>query len=504
MHLLFATPEIAPFSNEDAIGTSVARLSAGLRTYRPASHVKNKKEAGESPVESVAVVTPLHRGMDPDELRLARRLDPITFDWNGKTETVALWEGTTPERVRVFFLQHDGYFDRDGIYENAKGRAHKDNAERFGFFSRAVVEFTRKSVLPVDILHCCGWATGLVPVYLDAFGGDELADTLTVYATGDLAAAPTFTKKSFEFLNLPKALFSERALAQDGRLNTSKSGILFSDFVVLPGGFYLDEALDGEQGDWVAAALDERVDDTFGLLGGVDLDAWDPSKDEHLSVHFDADHLNGKRRNKAEVQHIFGLPPRPLWPLLTFLGPLTPAEGADVLADALETVLEDGAKLQIVIVADGDADNKQRFVDLQKKYPASIGLHYGAETALEHRVLASADMLVAPAREAAWNVRPAQAMRYGTVSIVTATGTLGDLVEDWDGTSEREGDATPGFVIDNPTKKELAAAITRAAAAYGDTRGWRPYVEACIRGTDLDWARSAHEHVQMYLELIEG
>ncbi len=504
MHLLFATPEIAPFSSDDAVATSVARLTAALRTYRPASHVKDKKNAGENPVESVAVVTPLHRGMDPDALRLARRLDSLKFKWNGKNETVALWEGTTPERVRVFFLQHDGYFDRDGIYADSKGRAHKDNAERFGFFSRAVVEFTRKSVLPVDILHCSGWTTGLVPVYLDAFGGDELADTLTVYATGDLATAPTYTKKSFDFLDLPAALFSERALAQDGRLNTTKSGILFSDFVALPGSFYLDEALDGEQGDWIADALEERSEDAFGILGGVDLDAWDPSKDEHLSVHFDAEHLNGKRRNKAEVQHIFDLPPRPLWPLLTFLGPLTPAEGADVLADALDQLLEEGAKLQCVVVSDGDADNKQRFYDLQQKYPAAIGLHYGTDTALEHRVLAAADLLVAPAREAAWNVRPAQAMRYGTVSIVAATGTLGDLVEDWDGTSELEGDAAPGFVLENATKAELVATIKRATKHYGDTRGWRPFVEACITGTDLGWGRSAHEHVQMYLELIEG
>ena len=504
MHLLFASPEIAPFSDVAAVSSSVARLSAALRSYRPASHVANKAEAGDNPVESVAVVTPLHRGIDPDALRLARRLDPIVFRWNGKEEKVALWEGTTPDRVRVFFLDHKGYFDRDGIYADAKGRAHKDNAERFGFFSRAVVEFTRQSVLPVDIVHCSGWTTALVPVYLDAFGGDELADTLTVYSTGDLATVPTFTKKSFEFLDLPKALFSEKALAQDGRLNPSKAGILFSDFIVLPGGFYLDEALDGEQGEWVADAVDERADDAFGILGGIDLDSWDPSKDEHLSVHFDADHLNGKRRNKAEVQHIFGLPPRPLWPLFTFLGPLVPAEGADLLADALEEVLEGGAKLQCVLVAEGDADNKQRFYDLQQRFPEAIGLHYGSDDALTHRVLASADILIAPARTAAWNVRPAQAMRYGTVSVVTATGTLGDLVEDWDGTSELEGLGTPGFVIESATKKAVAAAISRVTNSYGDTRGWRPRVEACIRGRDLSWGRAAHEHVQMYLELIEG
>lgn len=503
MHLLFATPEIAPFSSDDAVAGSVSSLTAALRSYRPASHTTNK-DVGESPINSVAVVTPLHGGMDPEALRLAKRLNPLVVKWNGKKESIALWEGVTPDRVRVFFLEHEGYFGRDGIYTNSRGRAHKDNAERFGFFSRAVVEFTRQSVLPVDILHCTGWTTGLVPVYLDAFGGDELEDTLTVFSTGDIEAAPTFTKKSFEYLDLPKALFSEKALAEDGRLNLIKAGVLFSDFVTLPGGFYLDEALDGEQGEWVADVVGEREEDTFGILGGVALDDWDPSKDEFLSVHFDADHLNGKRRNKAEVQHIFGLPPRPLWPLLAFFGPLTQTEGADLLVEALDDLLSDGAKLQCVVIADGDADNKQRFFDLQKKYPQNIGLHYGDDLALEHRVMASADLLVAPARTAAWNVRPAQAMRYGTVSVVTARGTLGDLVEEWNGKDKLEGDCAPGFVIEETTSNAVADAIAEATKAYGDTRGWRPFVEACIRGRDLGWARSAHEHVQMYTELLEG
>ena len=84
MHLLFATPEIAPFSNVDAVAGSISRLAAALRTYRPASHVANKAEAGDNPVESVAVVTPLHRGIDMSRRSISiDALEVLSSGFNG-------------------------------------------------------------------------------------------------------------------------------------------------------------------------------------------------------------------------------------------------------------------------------------------------------------------------------------------------------------------------------------------------------------------------------------
>jgi starch synthase len=503
MHTLFATPEIAPFTRENPVATDVAALAAALRVYRPASHIKDPEDRN-SPISSVAAITPLHGAIDPEALRLARRLEPLSVDWNGKSEKVIVWEGTTPERVRVFFLDHPGYFQRDGVYADAKGRAYKDNAERFGFFARAVVEFCQQSILPVDLIHCHGWTTALIPVYLDAYGGKALEETLTVFSTRDAGEIETFPKKAFEGLDLPKALLSNDALAQGKVLNPAKGGLLFADFVVLPGECYREEALEGVHGDWFADVLKEREDDVFGILTGVDLEDWSPEKDEHLTVHFDADHLNGKRRNKAEVQHIFALPARPMLPLLTFFGPLDEDSGTDVLVKALHKLLDKGTDLQCIVVADGEDDMKHAFLDLQKEFPDAIGLHYEQDIALEHRAIAGADILVAPSRTAPNNMRPAQAMRYGTVCVVSEVGTLGDMIEDWNGSGEFSGPCAPGFVAAEPKPGQVAKAIAAAVDRFADARAWRPFVEATIRGGQPSWDLAAHEHVQMYLELLEG
>src|SRR5690625_6181330 len=69
-------------------------------------------------------------------------------------------------RLQVYFLDNDEFFKRKKIFENKDGEAFDDNAERMRIFCNCVMETVRKFGWPPDIIHCHGWMTSLIPLYL--------------------------------------------------------------------------------------------------------------------------------------------------------------------------------------------------------------------------------------------------------------------------------------------------------------------------------------------------
>ena len=69
-------------------------------------------------------------------------------------------------RMQVYFLDNEDFFKRKQIFENKDGQPFEDNADRMVFFCKGVMETVKKFGWPPDIIHCHGWMTSLVPLYL--------------------------------------------------------------------------------------------------------------------------------------------------------------------------------------------------------------------------------------------------------------------------------------------------------------------------------------------------
>ena len=69
-------------------------------------------------------------------------------------------------RMQVYFIDNEDYFHRKFIYQDAAGNDFKDNDERAVFFARGVLETVKKLRWKPDIVHCQGWISHFVPVYL--------------------------------------------------------------------------------------------------------------------------------------------------------------------------------------------------------------------------------------------------------------------------------------------------------------------------------------------------
>jgi starch synthase len=490
MHILFATPEIAPFTQTGDLADHCAVLADALRSYKPGKFLQASETSKveslliPNPIDEISVITPLSTSMDKAGMRLAKRLK--TLDLDGKK--VAVYEGRTPQRVRVFFLEHP----------SLDSEKESDDAVRFAFFSRAVVEFCKAFTLPIDIIHCQDWPTALIPIYLDAFGDEHLEEVLTVFSVHDMRKQGTFDQKSFKKFGLPKAYLAEDALAQGDEVNFTKGGVLFADFITTP-----SQALIEESGKTsIGEMLSDREDDVFGVPNGLDCEMWDPSKDEFLAAKYDVTQLNGKRRNKADVQHIFGLPPRPMDPLMGFLSPLEKTKGVEILIRSIETILAEDTHTQFIFMTDGsEVKYKRKLVALAERFPKNIGLHFGKDLALEHRVLAGIDTILLPSKVEHDNHIPLRAMRYGTVPIARNTGALKDTISDWDGLGEGPARKGAGVLFEDHSDRDLTEAIDQAIEMLKTPSQWRPVVKHCMRA-DFSWAQTAHQYVELYKDLL--
>jgi starch synthase len=90
-------------------------------------------------------------------------------------------------RMQVYFIDNEEYFQRKQVLTDAKGNFYEDNDERSIFFCRGVLETVKKLGWAPDVIHCHGWMTNLLPIYLKKVFKDDpiYANTKIVYSVYD-------------------------------------------------------------------------------------------------------------------------------------------------------------------------------------------------------------------------------------------------------------------------------------------------------------------------------
>ena len=78
-----------------------------------------------------------------------------------------------PSRTQVYFIDNDDYFHRKSVFRDEDGQFFGDNAERAIFFARGVLETVKKLRWAPDIIHCQGWISHILPVYLKKVYKDD-------------------------------------------------------------------------------------------------------------------------------------------------------------------------------------------------------------------------------------------------------------------------------------------------------------------------------------------
>ncbi|MDE5422372.1 glycogen/starch synthase [Ancylomarina sp. DW003] len=139
-------------------------------------------------------------------------------------------------RMQVYFIDNEDYFHRKKVLLDDEGQAFTDNDERAIFFARGVLETVKKLRWAPDVVHCQGWFTGLLPLYLKkAFNEDPLfTDTKVVFSMYNDEFSSTFSK-DFAEKSLIEGVESEdvKILENADYLAINKLAIDWSDAVIM-------------------------------------------------------------------------------------------------------------------------------------------------------------------------------------------------------------------------------------------------------------------------------
>lgn len=139
-------------------------------------------------------------------------------------------------RMQVYFLDNDEFFKRKQVFHGKDEEPFKDNAERMIFFCKGVIETVRKFGWPPDIIHCHGWMTSLIPLYIrEAYKNEPLFEnSKIIYSAYDKSLESTFPENFVEKAAINNLEAENLASYHTGANITLDNGaIVNSDAVIL-------------------------------------------------------------------------------------------------------------------------------------------------------------------------------------------------------------------------------------------------------------------------------
>jgi starch synthase len=405
-------------------------------------------------------------------------------------------------KTTVYLVEQDDYYDRAELYRE-KGEDYKDNCERFVFFARAVLESIRLLGLPVDLIHCNDWQTGLIPAYLEieyaeAKGYEQIATLMTIH---NMAYQGHFWHWDMLLTGLDWKYFNWHQMEFYGGLNLLKTGLAFANSINTVSPQYAQEIQEHPLGCGLEGVLQQRREVLSGIINGVDYSIWNPAIDHHLPAKYDESTWQEfKPQCKAALQRELGLPESPNTPVVGLIGRLADQKGWDLVGAVMQqwAPTED---VHWVILGTGEPDYHDLLSRLAGEFPHRVAVRLGFSDELAHRIEAGSDIFLMPSRYEPCGLNQLYSLKYGTIPVVHSTGGLADTIVDASLGNLASGLAN-GFAFYHYATSELEAKLRRACEVYRhDQATWSQLVNTAMR-QDWSWAASARQYVELYQRTI--
>ncbi len=478
-NVLFVTTEAVPFASTGGMGEVCTALPRALN--------KTKKA-------DARVILPLYEEV------AYRFKEKMTFVCN---ITVGLsWRNQYCGLFRMeycgviyYFVDNEYYFKRADVY------GYYDDAERFAFFSKAVLELLPHLDFKPEVLQSNDHLTALVPVYYaleykNRAGYENIKNVFTIHNISYQGIYPLVIAGDVFGISendLPLVEYNDR-------LNLVKGAICAADKVATMSPQYAREIRLPEYADGLDGVLIKNRDKIVGILNGIDVDEYDPATSPSLFVNYSADTIEDKAKNKLELQRMLSLPENADIPVVCMIAHMVPHKGYDLLRKSINKVGTDGnildTNIQLIIIGQGDHDVEGYFMHIQNMYDRRVRALITYNRDLAKKALAAADMCLIPSRAEPCGLTQMIACRMGAVPIVRATGGLIDSIKDC------EKDGGNGFVFEEYDSDVMDKTITRAVSMYYYHKPeWRELVKRAM-ACDFSWNKSAQKYNDLYRSLI--
>jgi len=464
MKVAFCTSEAVPFAKTGGLADVCAALPIAL----------------EKLGHQLCVVMPQYPGVETTSLPVEIINDHVSQSQLG-------------DHIPVFFIRHEKYFHRSGLYGDRNGD-YNDNVQRFHYFCDQALQVLQALQWKADVIHCHDWQTSLIPVLLRYRFGHEgfWEKTKTLLTIHNLAYQGTGPAGDYAGLGFARDSLYDELFEFYGQINLLKAGIMTSERITTVSPQYAREIQTRELGCGLEGVLAKRRRDITGILNGIDTRLWNPETDPDIHKNYSPRQVADKQANKAFIQKKAGLACNPDTPLFGLVGRLSHQKGIDLLAEILPHVEE--WDIQIIILGNGEKQYEDLLRAACAHAPERIALFLEFNEALAHQIYAGCDILLMPSRYEPCGLNQLIALRYGVIPLVFRTGGLADTITPYD-------QGGNGFVFDTYSANDFKSALRQAVDIYRDKD-----VFAALRvkafSYDFSWDSSARLYADFYQQMV--
>ena len=483
LKILIVAPEVSPYANVGGVSRVIAHLSRSLIKLGHDACIFMPKfgliDEGKYPMEMVLKGLKVPTG-NPETSYLI---------CNVKLNAV-------PGGAPVYFLENMEYYEkRANVY------GYSDDPLRWALLSRGVLEFLKKSKWQPQVIHCNDWQTGIISNFLQTvYDKDKkLLPLSTVFTIHNLVYQGIFDHRNVSELDFDDgrsqiaSFFSQRLNKQ----NFMRRGIIYADVVSAVSKTYAKEILTPEYGEGLDRLLLEVRSKLYGVTNGIDYDEFDPATDKLLETNYDMNHLQKRVQNKLALQREFDLPEDERAFVVGVEGRLSTQKGFDLILQVLPHFLKEFKNTQFFQLGGGDNQFIALLKALKKDFPTQVGIHPLPNFTLPRLFFSGCDAMLFPSKFEPCGIVQLEAMRYGAIPIVRATGGLKDTVENFD----PRQDTGTGFVFTDYEPWPLFAKLVQSHELYQQPKIWTALQKRAM-AADFSWEQSAKEYVELYKKAI--
>ena len=474
--VLFASAEVAPFAKVGGLGDvsgalppALMDLSGGaleLRLIMP-FHAAVKK------------VNPPHR-----------LIGNFSFEANGRPIDCDLYvseiNGVPVYLLDNEFINHDspvyhGDWTLDGL--------------KYVTFSLAILEAARYLDWKIDILHANDWHTALAVYALRSIYADDpfFAQVKTILSVHNLPFNGWGSQEAMTSLGFEAG--TDPDLPDWAKFTPLPLGLSAADKVIAVSPNYAREILTPEFGCGMDSYLQKHADKVMGILNGIDETKWDPSTDTAISSNFSLENIEGKFKNKLDLQKALGFEVNPDIPLLTTVSRLDRQKGIHSILQTLPKLL--ALPWQFALLGTGDPELERRANELSAKYPNRIACILKYDDIIARMLYASGDLFLMPSLYEPCGLSQMFAMRYGNLPVATSTGGLADSITDY----SKEPAAATGFLYAEKNEAGLEKALGLALSTFEDKTAWA-IMRRNAMSVHFSWKLSAGKYLDVYQSLM--
>ena len=479
MRIAICASEGAPYCKSGGLGDVMEALPAAL----------SRIEGNE-----VALFLPYYHKIKSNTAYITEKIAEFRVSLGWRKQYCAVMKLTNrADKVQVYFLDSEYYFGaRTGaIYGDM------DDGERFAFFSRACLDAMLAIEFIPEIIQCNDWQCGLIPVYLKAVYHDRLSNTRCMYTIHNIEYQGWANSSFFDdMLALPWEY--RPTLDMNNSVNVMKGAIETADLVTTVSETYARELMYPYYAHGLDGILASNAWKLTGITNGIDVNTFNPETSKSLPAHFNSEtFVEGKAKCKAALQKEVGLPEAPDVPLMVMVTRLAGHKGLDLLCYIARRLMwEENA--QLLILGTGEPQYENFFRDLAKQLPEQVSAQITFNLGLADRIYAGGDIYLMPSKSEPCGLSQMNAMRYGTVPVVHATGGLKDTVPPCDA----DGKGGLGFTFQSYNADDFFASIQRALNLYNtDREAWRALQKKEME-TDFSWDVPAARYMELFRNML--